>query len=320
MIEVIEADGEYGTDSVAPADLAAAERQLEIAGCRLNFVEAGDGETCFLLLHGMGGRWQHWLPTIAFLARRGRVIALDVPGFGSSDPLTGTASPEAFADVAAELCRRRGARRVVFLGHSMGGPIAAHFASRHRDVACAIVLVAGAVLQFSSLLGFRKVLHYARRRPRATAAIYCEIATSVLPAPRLLRRLIARVPLLRRAVLWPYLWRPQDVSPALATLLVDGAGAPGVLRTARAIGRSSPRAAMTYVTCPVLSIGARHDLIAPVADLEQFDSEFPEVRSVLIEGSGHMVMLERPTAFNDCLAGFLDTLPAADAEARRAAG
>jgi len=34
----------------------------------------------------MGGRRQHWLENIPDLARRGRVVVLDPPGFGSSQP------------------------------------------------------------------------------------------------------------------------------------------------------------------------------------------------------------------------------------------
>lgn len=85
----------------------------------------------------------------------------------------------------------------------MGGPIALRFASRHPDLAEAIVPVGGAVFQFSALLGLNDVLRFTAKRPRERAAIAAEIATAGLPAPAAVRRLIASSPLLRRAFLAP---------------------------------------------------------------------------------------------------------------------
>ena len=53
----------------------------------VNYVELGEGEP-LLLVHGLGGCWQSWLENIPHFARRRRVIALDLPGFGES-PMPG---------------------------------------------------------------------------------------------------------------------------------------------------------------------------------------------------------------------------------------
>jgi pimeloyl-ACP methyl ester carboxylesterase len=239
LIEYISRNGDYAQTAEPDwrvFDWSSQEHDLLISGRRLHYVDAGQGtDLAFVLVHGMGGRWQHWLETIPALAERGRVLALDLPGFGGSEPSSSRPSLDRFADIAAELARTLGIRSVVLVGHSMGGPIALRFASRHPELAKAIVLVSGAVYQFSALLGFHDVLRFARQRPRETAAIAMEIATAGLPAPPAARRLVVRLSALRRLILSPYVMEPGLLRADAASLIVDGAGAPGVFPTVQAI-------------------------------------------------------------------------------------
>ena len=314
-IERVPLAGDYGHPAEPgwrAVDWTAHERDALVAARRLHYVDvdvggAGD-EQAVVLVHGMGGRWQHWLETIPTLAAHGRVVAMDLPGFGCSERPAAGPSLDGFADAAAELARSLGIERVILVGHSMGGPIALRFAARHPDLAEAIVAVAGAVYQFSDLLGLRDILRYARERPRQTAAIAAEIATAGLPAPAALRRLVVRTPVLRRLFLSPYVRDPLALPDDAVALVVDGAGAPGVFPTARAIGRSDPRQGIEAVRCPVLSLAADRDRIAPLPDTEAFARDLPRARTVVFEGSGHMVMLERPEAFNRYLVDFVQTL------------
>ncbi len=311
MIERVPLDGDYGHPAEPGwrgTDWARWERDALVAGRRLRFIDTGEGPLAFVLVHGMGGRWQHWLETVPSLAGQGRVVALDLPGFGDSEPPAAAASLDGFADAVAELARSLGIERVVLVGHSMGGPVALRFASRHPELAEAIVLVGGAVYQFSALLGLRDVLRFTFQRPRETAAIAAEIATAGLPAPARLQRLVASSPVLRRAFLSPYVLDPVALPVDTAALIVEGAGAPGVLPTVRAIGRADPLEGLDGIRCPILSIASDRDRITPLADTEAFDRDVPRARTVVLEGCGHMSMLERPRAFNAQLLAFATTL------------
>jgi pimeloyl-ACP methyl ester carboxylesterase len=312
MIEIVPSDGDYGqpgTPAWRGTDWTAHERDAIVAGRRLHYLDAGGGEPCFVLVHGMGGRWQHWLETIPALAEHGRVLAVDLPGFGDSEPSAAGTSLDGFADAAADLARQLGVGRVVLAGHSMGGPIAIRFAARHPDLAEAIVLVAGAVYQFSALLGLRKVVRFAAERPRETTAIAMEIATAGLPTSAPLRRLVIGSPRLRKLFLSPYMLDPLALPADAVQLVVEGAGARGVLPTVRAIGRSDPRDGIDAVRCPILSLAADADRIAPLPDTEAFQRDAPRARSVVLQGCGHMLMLERPQAFNRSIIDFAETVP-----------
>jgi pimeloyl-ACP methyl ester carboxylesterase len=312
VIEIVAADGEYGqpaTPAWRGTDWTAHERDAIVGGRRLHYLDAGSGERCFVLVHGMGGRWQHWLETIPALAERGRVLALDLPGFGCSEPSAAGTSLDGFADAAAELARQLGVGRVVLAGHSMGGPIAIRFAARHPDLAEAIVPVAGAVYQFSALLGMRDVGRFAAERPRETAAIAMEIATAGLPTSAPLRRLVVRSPRLRKLFLSPYVLDPLALPADAVQLVVDGAGARGMLPSVRAIGRSDPREGIEAVRCPILSLAADRDRIAPLPDTKAFQRDVPRAHTVVLHGCGHMLMLERPQVFNRQLIDFTEALP-----------
>ena len=53
---------------------------------RLHHVRLGSGPP-LLLIHGLGGSLVNWEPVMELLAAERDVIAVDMPGFGSSDPL-----------------------------------------------------------------------------------------------------------------------------------------------------------------------------------------------------------------------------------------
>src|SRR5215213_7102096 len=59
-------------------------RSHVLRGSRVNYVEMGQGPPV-VLVHGLSGCWPNWLENIPHLAKRHRVIALDLPGFGESE-------------------------------------------------------------------------------------------------------------------------------------------------------------------------------------------------------------------------------------------
>jgi pimeloyl-ACP methyl ester carboxylesterase len=272
---------------------------------RVRYLDVGEGGLCVLLVHGLGGCWQHWRQIVSDLARHARVLALDLPGFGASEPAAGAVSLEGFADLAATLARSMDCTRVVLAGHSLGGPVAVRFAARHPDLAAGIVLVAGAVYQFSALLGLREVARYARSCPRETLAIAAEAVGVGLPMPERVRGSIVNSKMLRQIALAPYVRDPQALSADAVRTILAGAGARGVRPTIRAIGRSDPFAGIEHVACPILSLAGDADRISPPADTERFQREVPRARTVVLEHCCHMPMLERPRALTGPIEEFI---------------
>ncbi len=100
---------------------------------RLSTLEAGSGPA-LLAIHGLGATKGSFLPTVAELAGRFRVIALDLPGFGDSDKPIGASYDAAFfARAIVALLDALELDRAHLIGNSLGGRIALEAALQHPD-------------------------------------------------------------------------------------------------------------------------------------------------------------------------------------------
>jgi pimeloyl-ACP methyl ester carboxylesterase len=94
-----------------------------------------------LLLHGKNFSGFYWEPTIRELVASGnRVVAPDQIGFGESSKPDIHYSFHLLARLTAELLDRLGVRRVVVVGHSMGGMLATRFALLYPERVAKLVL------------------------------------------------------------------------------------------------------------------------------------------------------------------------------------
>lgn len=94
-----------------------------VAGARVHYVDLGSGPPV-VLLHGFASSVEIWSGLIPVLARRHRVIAVDLKGFGWTDRPEGDYSPGAQADLVRELLQKRGIEQAALVGHSWGASIA----------------------------------------------------------------------------------------------------------------------------------------------------------------------------------------------------
>ncbi|MGB7449580.1 MAG: alpha/beta fold hydrolase [Ornithinimicrobium sp.] len=95
----------------------------------LNHIRRGSGSP-LLLVHGLGAGWRSWSPILEELAERREVIAVDLPGFGETPPLTGEVSIATLADSVADFIREQGLDGVSTVGQSMGGRMVLELARR----------------------------------------------------------------------------------------------------------------------------------------------------------------------------------------------
>jgi len=95
----------------------------------LAFDRAGAGPQV-LLVHGLGGERHVWEPVWPALTARCDVMAIDLPGFGGSDPLSAGSdvSPQGLARAVATFADAQGFERPHVAGNSLGGWVALELA------------------------------------------------------------------------------------------------------------------------------------------------------------------------------------------------
>lgn len=118
-------------------------------GRRVHAVSLGasDSLPVVVLLHGSPGSSNAFLPLLAdtALSREARLISLDRPGFGYTSGFgraEGSMAAQAKA-IRAVLDSLAPGRRVVLVGHSLGGPIITRFAMDYPERTAALMIVAG---------------------------------------------------------------------------------------------------------------------------------------------------------------------------------
>lgn len=123
---------------LAPEGAPASIIEFAHAGATLIAEDFGTGPHPFVLLHGIGMGRSVYLNLVRRL--EGRVIALDLPGFGEAPEPRRTLTMERHADLVAAYLRSVNVDSVIVIGHSMGAQIAAELAGRHPDLVAGVVL------------------------------------------------------------------------------------------------------------------------------------------------------------------------------------
>ena len=111
---------------------------------RAAVLEAGQGDTAVLLLHGIGGGALMWAEagsgSLQALAGAGfHALALDFPGYGAAAE-QGPPTMERMVAAVATLANSLRAQRVVLVGHSMGGMVAQELVARSAATVHGLVL------------------------------------------------------------------------------------------------------------------------------------------------------------------------------------
>jgi pimeloyl-ACP methyl ester carboxylesterase len=269
----------------------------------LDYGGTGDGPTV-VLVHGLGGSHLNWDLLAPKLTSRGRVLAVDLPGFGMSAPHRRPATIRSNVDVLAGFVREMCDPPVVLVGNSMGGLISILLAARLPDLVCGLVLLdpalpaptrilrspaTAATLAVHALPGVGERLRRARRRrigARATVQEtlrLCGVDQDALPAG-LVERSVALVE------------RQSDIAGMDRAFLSASRSLAWTLTRTRAY-----RAAMSSISAPVLLVHGDIDQLVPVSAARTTARLHPEWRYVELSGVGHLPQLQVP----DELAGHI---------------
>ena len=99
---------------------------------RIRYKQQGKGRAV-ILLHGFLEDLHIWDEFSSELSKSYRVISIELPGHGKSENFGYVHSMELMADAVMAVLKQERLRKVVIIGHSMGGYVSLAFAEKYSD-------------------------------------------------------------------------------------------------------------------------------------------------------------------------------------------
>lgn len=239
-----------------------------VDGAEIRYEVTGAGEPTLVLVHGWALDRHLWDGVVPGLARRQRVITLDLPGHGESGSRAQWTIPAYGQDVQA-VVEAAGAKDLVLVGHSMGGLVILEAARRLRERVKGLILV-DIVLDAEEQTPPEQVDGMVQQLEADYKGVTTHMSNEYLfgpgtPAP------------VRERVLGHALAMKPEVSIALL----------------REVWTYDPRPALREIQAPIRGVSA--DKFP--TNLEVNRRHMPGYEAAIVVGTAHYLMLEKPDRF-----------------------
>jgi pimeloyl-ACP methyl ester carboxylesterase len=249
-----------------------------VDGAKIHWTSTGQGARTIVFVHGWMCDETSWSEQVPDLAKKYRVITMDLPGHGQSDaPKEGQWSMDLFARAVDAVRAEAKADRIIVVGHSMGVPVVYRYAQMYPTHTAALVLVDGTLFKASEARA--RVEGNVQRVSGKDGLKNREEMIQTFFAP-------ATTPVLRERI---------------RTMMMRGP-------------ESSARGAMQTMADP--ETWNDHVLQVPTmaiysgtnrgGSIEITKTYLPNLEFVNLPGTGHFLMMERPAEFNRHLQAFID--------------
>lgn len=267
----------------------------------------GRGGTPTLLVHGLGGSASNWLDVMMPLAEDGPVVAVDLAGFGRTEPPHPRASRiRPLSRFLQRVLDVLGWPRAVVHGNSMGGLLAVLLAAEAPERVARLVLTCpalppprrigslspGTVLRFAPFLSWRLGGLLFERVYHATSAEHLRRETMKLVLGDLddVRPAMRQVQLENIELGKVDGWRASAFARAAADMV-------STLGVARSVND-----AIDAITAPTLVVWGEHDRLVSRATIDTVAARRPDWDRVDLDRVGHVPMLEAPDRWLEAVA------------------
>lgn len=250
-----------------------------IQGLNINYFEKGEGPLV-VLLHGWGSNISLFNSMTEVLCKKYKVVALDLPGFGSSDEPKEIWDVDRYTDFVIEFVKQYNCDEVIFLGHSFGGRIIIKMFDRENlpfKITKLILTGSAGIVPKKTPKQIRKQKIY-----KMTRKIYqSKLVTKLFPD--------ALEKLRKKHGSADY----NAASPTMRQILVK-------------VVNEDLSHIFRKVTPSTLLIWGKNDTATPLSDGKTMEKAMPNSALVVLENSGHYAFLDEMFAFNKILASFMN--------------
>ena len=257
------------------------DKTVAVFGQTIHYWDVGSGPVV-VLVHGLGSRKEDWLPVVAPLSQKYRLLVPDQIGFGHSDKPLLDYRIQTYVDFLDEFLRELKVEKASLMGESLGGWISALYVveisgGAHMVPVEKLVLVDAAGLKQDK------------------------------PIPDLNPSTLAAMRGMMEAVFYDTSWVTEDALRKIFAdklSLHDGYTVRSLLTNpALASERLDSRLAEIHV--PTLVVWGKQDNLLPITSGERYATGILGARLVSFDKCGHVPPREKPEEFVSAVTAFL---------------
>lgn len=262
------------------------EKFILANGCALRISDTQNGEKTIVLIHGFFESMDIFDTLIKALKKTYRVIAIDVPGHGISEVMGECHTMEFIADTINEVLRQLGVVNCYIAGHSMGGYMAAKYAEKYTSQCNGLIMI-------HSIFDNDSEERVESRKK--------EIA--LIRAGK--KELFARINPGKGFAAFNRIKYKEVISNLEDQALMTDEDGIIALQNGMIL-RHDLNDFATTTTIPILSIWGTYDEFFPLDYAKEFIKQHPQIKSVIMEQSGHMSFIEEQDNFVEIINEFIN--------------
>lgn len=270
------------------------DQYVDAGGSRIRYRERPGADVPLLFIHGISESLEFWDRQLEVGIGQHRLLAIDLPGHGLSDPGGQPYDVDKFASFSLDLADALGLERFYVVGNSLGGAIAVRMAHAAPERVNGIVLASAAALGREVFMPFRIM----------TLPLLGELMTR--PGKTAVQQQLKVI-----------FHDPAVVTDAIRDIVYRNTAKPGgqkafltTLRNMVGFGGQRPesweqtKSLLKTLSQPVLFIHGKQDVVLPAQHTIDAQAITPNSKLILLDDCGHTPQMEKPEFFNQALAEF----------------
>jgi pimeloyl-ACP methyl ester carboxylesterase len=284
---------------------AISEHTFNAGDVTLHYAEGPPNGAPLILLHGLGRRWQVFLPLIPALSLRWHIFAIDLRGHGKSGRVAGGYHGTQYSEDVTRFLDQHLGRPAVVFGHSLGGMIGMWIASHQPGLVRGLVLGDNMIrarglpnpMYTALFTGLRNLA----RQGGSLEAIAEGIGNIVLPVLGTDESVPIRLlPGNDEAYLLSWARCVQNADPEVYDMTLDGTALEGW----------DGEEVLRGISCPTLLLQASPEIggLMSEADVALAIRLLPHHTHVRFRNLGHALFIQKPDPVLGAVTNFLESL------------
>ena len=281
------------------------EQVFDTGQISLNYAEGPAHGPPLVLLHGLGRRWQVFLPLIPALSMRWHIFAPDLRGHGKSSHVARGYRGTEYAEDVARFLRDRVPGPAVVFGHSLGGMLGMWIACHNPELVRALILgdnmIVARRLHNPMYTALFSGLRDLAKKGGSVESIADGIGKIVLPVAGSEQSVTIReLPGNDEAYLLSWARAVQQIDADAYEMTLDGTS----------LEKWDGEKVLRGITCPTLLLQGSPELggLMSDADVALATGVLPHHTHVRFRNLGHALFIQQPEPVLRAVTNFLESL------------